>query len=228
MRKAFVAPTLEEQTGFVELVLPAKASYVGLARTLLQDTARHSGFNSEQAAEMAVALSEAFTNVITHARTPLVTIRYVVAPLGITIEVHDDGEGFDTAVLEHPYNPAAESGRGMHLIRGLMDSVECQSSSAGTIVRMTRLKEVPQRESASWTVVGKPFRTIGHIRQTIERYRRDLALMVGEIEPTDGDLDDLAILEQYEAAHDKESFITDRKLRIKTLEATLDILREEL
>jgi len=223
-----VAPKLEEHTGFVELVLPAKASYVGLARTFLQHTARHIGFNADQAAEMAVALSEAFTNVITHARTQWITIRYAVAPLGITIEVQDDGEGFDTAVFEHPYDPAAESGRGMHLIRGLMDEVECQSSSAGTIVRMTRLKEVPQREGASWRVVGKPFRTIGHIRQTIDRYRRDLALMLREIEPTDGDLDDLAILEQYETARNKESVISDRKLRIKTLEATLEILREEL
>lgn len=223
-----MVPKLEEQAGFVELVLPAKASYVALARTLLQDTARHSGFNGDQAAEMAVALSEAFTNVITHARTPWITIRYAVAPLGFTIEVRDDGEGFDTAVLEHPYDPVAESGRGMHLIRSLMDEVECQSSSAGTVVRMTRLKEVPQREGVSWRVVGKPFRTIGHIRQTIDRYRRDLALMIGEIEPTDGDLDDLAILEQYEGAHDREGVISDRKLRIKTLEATLEILREEL
>ncbi|MGH2425643.1 MAG: ATP-binding protein [bacterium] len=223
-----MAPKLEEQAGFVELVLPAKASYVALARTLLQDTARHSGFNGDQAAEMAVALSEAFTNVITHARTPWVTIRYAVAPLGITIEVRDDGEGFDTAVLEHPYDPVAESGRGMHLIRSLMDAVECQSSSAGTVVRMTRLKEVPQREGASWRVVGKPFRTIGHIRQTIDRYRRDLGLMLGEIDPTEGDLDDIAILEQYHAADDKEAEISDRKLRIKTLEATLEILREEL
>jgi serine/threonine-protein kinase RsbW len=223
-----VVQKLEEQAGFVELVLPAKASYVGLARALLQDTAHHSGFNGDQAAEMAVAMSEAFTNVITHAQTPWVTIRYAVAPLGITIEVQDDGEGFDTAVLEQPYDPAAESGRGMHLIRSLMDTVECQSGSSGTVVRMTRLKEVPQREATSWRVVGKPFRTIGHIRQTIDRYRRDLALMVREIEPIDGDLDDLAILEQYEGADDKESFITDRKLRIKTLEATLEILRDEL
>jgi len=212
----------------VELVLPAKASYVSLARAFLQATARHSGFNGDQAAEMAVALSEAFTNVITHARTQWITIRYAIPPLGITVEVEDDGKGFDTAVLEHPYDPAAESGRGMHLIRSLMDAVECQSSSAGTIVRMTRLKEVPQREGTSWRVVGKPFRTIGHIRQTIDRYRRDLDLMLGEVEPTDGDLDDLAILEQYAAAHDKEGVISDRKLRIKTLEATLEILREEL
>lgn len=226
--KGPVAHELEEQTGFIELVFPAKPSYVGLTRALLQAAAHHGGFDSDQAAEMAVAVSEAFANVITHARTEWITIRYSVSPLGITIEVQDDGEGFDTAVLERPYDPAADSGRGIHLIRSLMDSVECQSSSGGTIVRMTRLREVPHREGASWKVVGKPFRTIGHIRQTIDRYRRDLGLMLGEIDPAEGDLDDIAILEQYHAADDKDAEISDRKLRIKTLEATLEILREEL
>ena len=79
-----------------------------------------------------------------------------------------------------------------------------------------------------WKVAARPFRTIGHIRRTIDRYRRDLALMLGNVEPMDEDLDDLAIMERFLASADKERLISDRKLRIKTLQATLEILREDV
>lgn len=217
-----------DQTGFVELLLPAQPSYVALARAILQATALRTGFTGDQAAEMAVAVSEAFANVIVHANTTWVTIRYAVEPFAMTIEVEDDGEGFDTAILDQPYAPTSDTGRGMHLIRSLMDVVECQSSPMGTVVRMTRLKDAPVREGLPWKVAARPFRTIGHIRRTIDRYQRDLALMLGEIDPQDGDLDDLAILERFQATEDKDSLISDRKLRIKTLEATLEILREDV
>lgn len=217
-----------ETTGFIELRLPAQPSNVSLARTVLRSLAAHGGFSDRQAEEMTVAMSEAYSNVIRHANTTWVTLRYALEPTAMTIEVEDDGEGFDTAILDQAYDPEHEVGRGMHLIRSLMDTVECQSSPMGTIVRMTRLKETPLQEGLPWKVAARPFRTIGHIRRTIDRYQRDLALMLGEAEPMDEDLDDLAIMERFLAAADKEGLIGDRKLRIKTLQATLEILREDL
>lgn len=216
-----------DTTGFVELLLPAQPRYVGLARTLLRATALHLGFTETQASEMSVAMSEAYTNVIVHANTTWVTLRYAVEPHAMTIEVEDDGEGFDTAILNQPYQPDADVGRGMHLIKSLMDTVECKSSPMGTLVRMTHRKAARAREGRPWKVAARPFRSVGHIRRTIDRYQRDLALMLGELEPLEGDLDDRAILERYAEAEDKEGFISDRKLRVKTLQATLEILRED-
>lgn len=217
-----------ETTGFVELMLPAQAPNVGLARDILRPLAAHGGFSASQAEDVVLAMSEAYTNVIQHANTTWVTLRFALEANALTIEVEDDGEGFDTAILDQPYDPARDIGRGMHLIRSLMDTVECQSSPMGTIVRMTRLKEAPIREGMPWKVVARPFRTIGHIRRTIDRYQRDLALMQGDAEPIDEDLDDLAIMERFLASADKDSLISDRKLRIKTLQATLEILREDV
>lgn len=219
---------VEELTGFVELLLPAQPPYVSVARALLVTTALRSGFTEGQAGEMAVAMSEAYTNVIQHAKTTWVTIRYALAPGAMTIEVADDGEGFDISILEQPYAPEADMGRGMHIIRNLMDVVECRSSPMGTVVRMTRMKEGRLQEGLPWKVAVRPFPTAGHIRRAIERYKRDLALMRGEVEPIEGDLDDLAIVERFEAAEDKKRLISDRKLRVKTLQATLEILREDL
>jgi len=217
-----------DESGFLELLLPALPSNVSLARTVLRALALHGGFNEQQAAEMAVAMSEACTNVIHHARTSWVTLRFALEPDGMTIEVEDDGEGFDTGILDQYYDPANESGRGMHLIRSLMDTVECQSSPMGTLVRMTRSSNSPVQEGMPWKVAARPFRSIGHIRRTIDRYQRDLALMLGDAEPLAADLDDLAIMERYHAADDKDTLVSDRKLRIKTLQATLEILREDV
>jgi serine/threonine-protein kinase RsbW len=215
-------------TWFEEHLLPAQPRYVGLARALLRVTALAAGVTEAQAFDMGVAMSEAYTNVIIHANTPWITLRYAVQPDGITIEVEDDGEGFDIAILDHPYRPEAEVGRGMHLIRSLMDTVECQSSPMGTLVRMTRLRGGRVREGRPWNVAARPFRSIGHIRRTIDRYERDLALMLGDVEPIEGDLDDRAILERFAEADDKEGLVGDRKLRIKTLQATLEILKEDI
>ncbi|HEY6101956.1 MAG TPA: ATP-binding protein [bacterium] len=220
-------PTRDE-SGFLELLLPALPSNVALARTVLRALALHGDFDEQQAAEMAVAMSEAYTNVILHARTTWVTLRFALEPSGVTIEVEDDGEGFDTAILDQYYDPGNESGRGMHLIRSLMDTVECQSSPMGTLVRMTRSSNSRVQEGMPWKVAARPFRSVGHIRRTIDRYQRDLALMLGEAEPMAADLDDLAIMERYHAADDKDMLVSDRKLRIKTLQATLEILREDI
>lgn len=214
-------------TQFVELLLPAQPSYVAFARAVLRATAAHGGFSDAQAHEMTVAMSEAFTNVILHASTTWATIRYAVEHDEMTIEVEDDGQGFDTAILDQPYDPEAEVGRGMHLIRSLMDAVECQSSPMGTLVRMNRHKDASRGEGQPWKVTARPFRTIAHVRRRIERYQRDLALMRGEVDPIEGDLDDRATLERFAAADDKEGLMSDRKLRIKTLQATVEILRED-
>ena len=217
-----------DESGFLEFLLPAVPSNVGLARSILRALALHGTFSDQQATEMAVAMSEASTNVIQHARTTWVTLRFALEPHGMTIEVEDDGEGFDTAILDQFYDPANEVGRGMHLIRSLMDTVECQSSPMGTLVRMTRSSDTPVQEGMPWKVAARPFRSIGHIRRTIDRYQRDLALMLGEAEPLAADLDDLAIMKRYHAADDKDTLVGDRKLRIKTLQATLEILREDI
>src|SRR2546425_10517693 len=214
--------------GFVELLLPAQPHYVAVAREYLRVSAAHAGFTTAQVFEMSVAMSEAYTNVIVHANTSWITLRYAVQPRGLTVEVEDDGEGFDTTLLDRPYRPQTGVGRGMHLIHALMDSVECQSSPMGTLVRMTRLRGGRVREGIPWRVVPGPFRSIGHIRRTIDRYERDLALMLGDVEPIEGDLDDQAILERFAGADDKEGLVGDRKLRIKTLQATLEILKEDM
>ncbi len=69
---------------------------------------------------------------------------------------------------------------------------------------------------------------IAHLDRVIARYERDLALLTGKLVPIRGDVDDLIILEYFAASDDQQGLIADRRLRIKTLEATIGLLQEHL
>lgn len=220
--------TWSNGAALIELVLPASALSVGMARDVLRATAERVGFGAGDCGELAVAVSEAITNAVVHAGAGAVTVRYEVAADEIIAEVEDDGVGFDTAVIERRYRPGEQTGRGMRLMRSLVDALECTSGPGGTIVRMVKRRPGPRPSVIPWPGPSRPRRAIGHLRQTIHRYQRDVELMTGELSPAPDNLDDLTIMEAFAAAGDKESLISDRKLRIKTLEATLEILQEGL
>lgn len=74
--------------------------------------------------------------------------------------------------------------------------------------------------------LGRRTPAIIHVERAIDRYNRDLALLTGRLVPMRVDLDDLAFLDSITLSLDPQAIVNDRKLRIKTLEATLDMLRE--
>jgi hypothetical protein len=75
---------------------------------------------------------------------------------------------------------------------------------------------------------GATSNAIEHINRAVARYERDLGLLTGKIVPIRGDVDDLMILESFMTSGDQQQFLSDRRLRIKTLEATIELLREHL
>jgi len=210
----------------IELVLPAVPASVAMARGVLHAAAERAGFRTADYHELAVAVSEAMTNAVVHAGATVLTVRYQVAEDEVVAEVEDDGTGFDTAVLERSYVPGDQSGRGMLLMRSLVDALQCTSGPGGTIVRLVKRRPDVPSSVLPWPGTSRPRRAIGHLKQTISRYQRDVQLMTGQIPPAPENLDDLTIMEAFAAARDKDSLIGDRKLRIKTLEATLEILQE--
>ncbi|HEY3248862.1 MAG TPA: ATP-binding protein, partial [bacterium] len=155
-------------------------------------------------------------------------VRFQLAGDEIVAEVEDDGSGFDTAIVERPYRPTESSGRGMLLMRSLVDVLECTSGPGGTTVRMVKRRPDVRPSVVPWPGPSRPRRAIGHLKQTIRRYQRDVELMTGQLSPAPDNLDDLTIMEAFAATTNKQGLISDRKLRIKTLEATLEILQEGL
>lgn len=91
-----------------------------------------------------VALTEALSNAILRGNredvTKSVRVRVLVDAHLLVLEVEDDGTGFDleacTADPTTPANLGREDGRGLFLMRRLMDHVE-QFRAQGNVVRLT-------------------------------------------------------------------------------------------
>jgi len=78
-----------------------------------------------------LCISEAVINSIEHGnhydRKKLVTIQLECSKNELHVEINDEGEGFDFKMIEDPtkeVNITKESGRGIHIIRSLSDSIK--------------------------------------------------------------------------------------------------------
>ena len=131
----------------IELEIPARAEYVGLARLVVSSLASaRRALADDRVDDLKLAVSEACTNAIeAHADVDVderVTLRWSEGEDRLEVHVEDRGPGFDIGGLpEHPpvTDPERlnfERGLGIPLIRTLVDEVAFLPSDGGTSVRM--------------------------------------------------------------------------------------------
>lgn len=124
----------------MQLSLPRDARYVGLLRTVSKCILDDFGVPAHETEDVQLALTEACANVIRHAHD---TFDYSVSLLatedGCEVEVIDLGPGFDPPA---PDAPAAaghyESGRGVQLMRALVDDLQFIRQQHATRVRLVK------------------------------------------------------------------------------------------
>ena len=129
----------------LELEIPSDVRYIEPLVALVQREcrlfelpARHCALN------VPVALSEALSNAILRGNgedaRKFVCLRARLDARGVQLDVRDEGPGFDLdASLRDPNDPRnvqREDGRGLFLMRSLMDSVE-RFDDGGNVVRLT-------------------------------------------------------------------------------------------
>lgn len=133
----------------VELAIPARPAYLSLVR-LVVDAAVGSlapGLSAARLDDLKIAVTEACSNAIeaheaTYADEPVV-VRCVVDDDQVTVEVVDNGEGFDPDRVEtlpaatDPRRLRHESGLGIPLMRTLTDKVSFNRAVNGTTVSLT-------------------------------------------------------------------------------------------
>jgi serine/threonine-protein kinase RsbW len=123
------------------LQLPRDSLSVPVVRRVLNSSMRTLGVAEECLTDIEIALTEACTNVLDHAAKG--DEYEVVAGVDDTkcvIDVIDTGRGFDADRLGHAEaDPSAEEGRGLQLIRALVDRVHFRSRPEnGTIVHLEK------------------------------------------------------------------------------------------
>lgn len=133
----------------VELAIPARSAYLSLVR-LVVDAAVDSlaaGIATSRIDDLKLAVTEACANAIeahesTYAEGP-VMVRCVIDDDQVTVEVVDEGEGFDPDRIERlpaatdPRRLRHESGLGIPLMRTLTDEVSFRRVVNGTTVALT-------------------------------------------------------------------------------------------
>jgi len=133
----------------IEVEIPSDVAYIERVVDLVRHPCAELAYNSHQLAlNVPVVLSEAISNAILRANNEdpgkRVRVRAEVDTLRLVVDVEDEGERFDldgkTRDATDPENIEREDGRGLFLMRALMDRVErfdANGSPGGNVVRLT-------------------------------------------------------------------------------------------
>jgi serine/threonine-protein kinase RsbW len=112
---------------------------------LAEQYAKELSFSQDEMDSLAIAVTEVVANAIYHANkqdpNKSVTVRFEVSDTTLTIRVIDEGEGFELDNIQNPLDPEnlmKESGRGIFIVRTLMDDVQFHFHSNGTEVVLVK------------------------------------------------------------------------------------------
>jgi serine/threonine-protein kinase RsbW len=129
------------------LALPREALSVPVIRKVLGDALRGLGVSQDCIADILVAASEACTNVIEHADTASdFEVAACIDGDNCVLKISDNGRGF-REVPTRRSKPDDESGRGIKIMRALLDGVDVDSRPGrGTVVYLH--KQLTWRDEA--------------------------------------------------------------------------------
>lgn len=125
----------------IALCLPREAETVGIVRDVAVVSLVRLGVTQACAEDIRLALSEACTNVVDHSDVDdEYEVRLQVDGRRCEVRVIDTGHGFDVMSLSAaPVAPDSPRGRGISLMRALVDSINFRSEpEAGTIVHLVK------------------------------------------------------------------------------------------
>jgi len=103
------------------------------------------GFSEDDIMSIAMAVREAAVNAVLHGNAydpgKKVTLAFDTGDKDLTIIVRDQGKGLDVESIPDPLAPEnllKQSGRGIFLMRSLMDEVDIKASATGTEVKLIK------------------------------------------------------------------------------------------
>jgi len=121
--------------------LPRDDYSIPVARHIVRDALREIGVDESCIHDIEVAQSEACTNVVDHSGPgDEYEVKVEISDERCVISVVDTGRGFDSSLRGAPSDPRSERGRGIELMRALVDEVHFVSDpDSGTAVRLEKV-----------------------------------------------------------------------------------------
>ncbi len=147
---------------YIEMKIPAKPEFVGVARLTLSGIASRMGFSYDTIEDLKIATSEAITNAVQHAYKEEggeVLIGFGLYKDHLEVVVSDNGKSFnfhETKEALGPYTEQSveflrEGGLGLYLIETLMDEVKVHQKEGITLF-MTKYLEGERVERDAETI----------------------------------------------------------------------------
>ncbi len=123
------------------LTISSERTSIENAVNLAEKIAAEMKLIDDESDNLAISVSEAVANAIIHGnkldKNKKVKISIFVKNNRITVKVKDQGSGFEPKKLDNPIHPdniSKEFGRGVFILRNLMDTVEFNFTKSGTEV----------------------------------------------------------------------------------------------
>jgi serine/threonine-protein kinase RsbW len=129
----------------MEICLPRDSLTLPVIRHIAACALGELGVAAHAVDDVALALTEACTNVVKHSGVDdEYEVHLVVTDDLCEISVVDTGRGFDSSVLTKGMAPgSAEEGRGLALLSALVDGVRFESRpEAGTVVHLVKQLDI--------------------------------------------------------------------------------------
>lgn len=127
------------------IVIPSDTRFIADVDEFIENRLRESGINDSTVADLAISVSEIVNNAIIHGNkadiNKKVQVKLSINPERVEIRVKDQGGGFDPDMIP---DPLAESnllnvvGRGIFIVRSLMDTIDFNFSDNGTEIVITK------------------------------------------------------------------------------------------
>ncbi|PLX74776.1 MAG: anti-sigma factor [Desulfuromonas sp.] len=131
----------------IDIKVPNQTRYLSLIGKIGEDVARtlkrYRGDREELAYQINLVLTEATSNAILHASDDAadrtIHINIAVINRNLHIRVFDQGQGFDPEALPNQdFQEPGESGRGVYIIRSIMDKVNFSRVDGGHVLEMIK------------------------------------------------------------------------------------------
>ena len=123
-RRIVQTPLVNADATHIEATIGSDPGEIAPVRAAVHELAERAGYG-ERADDLALAVDELIANAQEHGATPIHVVAEADHGNGVHVEVCDAGSGFDwgEAVREHPPRPDSRRGRGLWIVRQLVDRV---------------------------------------------------------------------------------------------------------
>ena len=128
-----------------ELFFSSDTKYLENVEKLSSKVARYAHLSESDSDDLGIVTTELVNNAIHHGNkndpSKKVLVSFTVDDKHLELRIKDQGNGFNPKSLKDPLAPENlmnESGRGIFLIRALMDSLDFEFTDSGTVTIVTK------------------------------------------------------------------------------------------